>query len=223
MADEKEKETPRKKGSHDPAERLMEWVQAKKRPLTLGAGAVALISGSVWFMQSAQTRREAFASGALQQARFAAESGNLSLAANDLGRIVSDYGGTRSGADATILLARVHVQQGNPEMAVSELRAFLNGGAGADFRSPAAALLGAALEEMGSFSEASQAYETAANDSKYPYLKAQLLVDAARTAHLGGNNPRAVLIYDRILTEQEESPAANEAKLRKAELSNVQR
>lgn len=219
MADN-EKTASKKTHSGEPGERVLEWIQAKKRPLTLGAGAVALIGGSVWFMQSAQTRKEAFASNALQQARFAAESGNLSLAASDLGRLITDYSGTRSGADGTILLARVHLQQGNAETAISELRAFLNAGPPSDFRSPAQSLLGTALEETAAFAEASRAFEAAATESNYPYLRAQLLVDAARTARLAGDNQRAIALYDRILSQEEDSPAANEAKLRRAEIAS---
>ncbi len=213
--EEKEKQTP---PSPDPAERLFSWMEQKKRPLTLGIGAIAIVGGSAWFMMSAQTRREAFASSELQQARIAAESGNLQLAASDLGRVVSQYGNTRPGADATVLLARVRLQQGDAQTAVNELQAFLNAGPDDDFRSPAAGLLGAALEDLGQYEDASRAFETAADASSYSHLRAQLLVDAARNAGLSGNVPRAVNLYDRILEEDEDSPVANEALLRKAEL-----
>ncbi len=213
--EEKEKQTP---PPLEPAERLFSWIEQKKRPLTLGIGAIAIVGGSAWFMMSAQTRREAFASRELQQARIAAESGNLQLAASDLGRVVSQYGNTRPGADATVLLARVRLQQGDAQTAVTELQAFLNTGPDDDFRSPAAGLLGAALEDLGQYEEASRAFETAADASDYSHLRAQLLVDAARNAGLSGNVPRAVSLYDQVLDEDEDSPVASEALLRKAEL-----
>jgi Tfp pilus assembly protein PilF len=72
---------------------------------------------------------------------------------------------------------------------------------------------------MGSFAEASRAFENAASDSQYPHLRAQLLVDAARAANLAGDEQRAIAIYDRILAQEVESPAANEARLRRAEIA----
>ena len=175
----------------------------------------------MWFTRTAQIRREEFASRELSQARVAAESGNLQLAASDLSRVIGTYGGTSAGQEAVLLLANVHLQQSQPDLAVSELQTFLSSRSVGAFESPAAALLGGALEELGRFGEAADAYQRAAQASPYDQIRSLYVMDHGRAATLAGDTTRAAAAYQSLIDEDEESAAASEAKFRLAELGRL--
>ncbi len=202
----------------DAGDRAVQWVVHHQRRVMVVAATAFLIAGGVWFTQSARVRRETFAARELSQARGAAESGNLQLAASDLGRIITTYGKTGAGQEAVILLANVHLRQSQPELAVSELRDLLSRGVEPHLRGPAAGLLGTALEEMGRFREAADAFEQAADNIPYGFIRGPFLMDLARTAAAGGDTGRAAATYEAIIADDENSQAAAEAKFRLAEL-----
>ena len=205
-------------GSTDAGERAVQWVQHHKTRLTLGVATLFLVGGGAWFARAAQVRREAFSERELSQARLAANSGNLQLAASDLGRIISSFGGTPAGQEAVVILANVHLQQQQPELAVTELRNLLSQGPAAQFRGPASALLGAALEDMGRNDEAADAFEQAAADTPYDLISGQYRLDHGRNAALAGDTTRAAAAYEAIIDADATSPAAAEATFRLAEL-----
>ena len=200
------------------AERLVAWIQARKTALTVALVAVVLIGGSAWFLQAAKVRRENFAANALDQARVSVDAGNLELAAADLGRIVSEYGGTTAGQDARILLARVHLLQGNAELAVSELRTFLASGDTGPFRAAANSLLANALEQLGRYDESADAFLAAADASEYDLIRAEFLMEAGRVAALAGDTARAAAAYERIIAENPGTASETEARLRLGEV-----
>ena len=76
--------------SNDPAERAVRWFTEKKNHLLIGGAGVLLIAIIVYSSQAQSARREAFAETELNQARFSINSGNASLAALDLGRVVNE-------------------------------------------------------------------------------------------------------------------------------------
>jgi outer membrane protein assembly factor BamD (BamD/ComL family) len=206
----------------DRAEQWLAWAKANQRRLTIVAGVLVVIAGAIWFGVSAKTRRETFARRELDGARMAAESGNLPLAANDLSRIASTYGGTRAGQEAVVLLAQVRLLQDQPEMAVNEISEFIADGPQPQYRGPAYAALGAALEDLGRFAEAGQAYEEGARASEYALVAARFLLDAGRAYMTAADTAAALRIYQQILRDHGETGAASEARLRMAELGQYQ-
>ena len=203
----------------DPIEiRALEWVRTHRRTATIGAATIALVAGSVWFWWSAQQRRENFAERALQSARSSAEAGNLPLAASDLARLASTYGGTRAAQEAMLLLAQVRLAQNQAALVVTDLRRFVSSGPREEFRGPANGLLGTALEETGQFADAVKAYEAAVEATSYKGVKAQYLIDAARVAQAAGDTAQAAKFYERIAGEFSGTPSAVEAEVRLGEL-----
>ena len=172
----------------------------------------------MWFTRTAQVRKEEFASRELSQARVAAVSGNLQLAASDLSRVIGTYGGTSAGQEAVLLLANVHLQQSQADLAVVELQTLLSSGPDGQFEAPAAGLLGAALEELGRFAEAADAYQRAAQASRYDQIRNLYVMDHGRAATLAGDTTRAAAAYQSLIDEAEEADAVSEAKFRQAEL-----
>ena len=203
------------------ADRVLEWIQRHRNQLIAGGVAVAVVAGGVWFSMSAQKRKEAFAQRELSAARFSAQAGNLPLAARDLSRLITAYRGTSAADEATLVRARVRLMQGQPELAVAELRSSLSEGLKPHFRAPAGALLGAALEDAGRMAEAGQAYTDAAETTPHILLKGELLVDAGRAYLLAGDTSRATESYRRIVDQYSEAPSALEARVRLGELRTI--
>lgn len=199
-------------------DKLGKWIQANQRRLAIGAVAAFAIAAGVWFTASAKARREAFAQRELDQARIAAESGNLALAANDLTRLVDSYGGTPAADEAVLVLGQVRLMQGQPAVAVAELRDYIDAGPREHYRVQAHALLGTALEQTGQMLAAAEAYLRGVEERSDDLLRAGLLIDAGRAFLAGGDTARAAAAYERVLTDFENAPRASEARLRLGEL-----
>ena len=202
----------------DAGDRAVHWFAQNRRRVTIGGSIAVLIGGGAWFTRSASVRQEMFAEGELSQARVAAQSGNLQLAASDLGRIINLYPKTGPGQEAVILLANVHLQQSQPELAVSELRDLMSRGPESHLESPAAGLLGNALEELGRFAEAADAYDQAADGVGYDYIRSMYLMEVGRAAGLAGDTGRAAGAYETIIDEDQDAATVGEATFRLAEL-----
>ncbi len=202
----------------DAGDRVVEWFARHQRQFTIGVVAVVLLGFGVWFTRAAQIRKEEFAARELGQARVAAGAGNFQLAASDLSRIITSYGGTPAGQEAVILLANVHMQQQQPGLAVAELQDFLDGGPQREFVGPAAGLLGNALEEMGDLARAADAYDQAIEATPYALIQSEYLMDLGRVAWAIGDTARAAEAYEQIIEASEDSPAVTEATFRLAEM-----
>lgn len=199
-------------------EKLVEWLKKNQRTVIGAAAVVVIVAAVVWFTFEYRSRKESAAQSALEQARFATQSGNLPLAATDLSRLIDTYGGTRAADEAAILLAQVRLLQDEPSLAADELREALDGGMDSQFRAGAFSLLGAALENMGNMADAARAYESAAQEAWYGFLAAQYLNDAGRAYTQAGDTASAIAAYRRVVDDYPDSPSVTESRVRLGEL-----
>ena len=196
------------------------WYKNRQRYI-VGAVAIAVaIALVVWFVVASDKRKEAFAARSLNQARTAAEAGNLPLASSELQKLISAYKGTDAASEAVITLNQVRMINGQNELAVVGLREFLNGNPPEQYRTPASGLLAAALENAKQWEEAGKAYTQASNMAEVEYLKAQYLVDAGRAYRLGGKLDEAAAAYRTILKKYPKSSSVTEAQVRLAEITD---
>ena len=202
----------------DRGQQTIEWIAKYRRQVTGTLAAVIVITAGVWMTVQYQRNKGAQADRSLNEARVAAQSGNLPLAASDLSRLIATHGGTAAADEAFILLAQVRLIQDEPSLAVQELRGALSGGLETQFRAPAYGLLGTAEEQLGNMAAAGEAYERAAEESWYTFLEAQYLSDAGRVYWAAGDTTRALEAYERVLSEFEDSPSSTEARVRLGEL-----
>jgi predicted negative regulator of RcsB-dependent stress response len=202
----------------EPAEKALEWLKKNQRILIAVASVVVIIGAAAWFLLEYGSRKEAAARQALDQARFATQTGNLPLAATDLSRLIDNYAGTVAASEGAILLAQVRLLQDEETLAVQELRAALAAGLDPQFSAGAYHLLGTALENLGNMSEAAQAYENAAEASWYGLVSAQYLNDAARAYWLSGDTATAITTYRHVTEDYADAPSATEAAVRLGEL-----
>ncbi len=213
--------TARTTDHQDPAARVVEWMKANKRLLIIVGTVIFLVASSVLFVRAARIRKETLAERELQQARVSVDAGNLPLAANDLSRIVSTYGNTPAAEEAELLLARVRLLQGQPDLAIAGLRSLIEAGPRQHFLGPANWLLGAAYEDAGRFTEAAKAYEAAVEATPYNHLKAQWLLDVGRSYAIAGDTSLALQAYQTIIDDHSDAPSAIEARVRIAELGGA--
>lgn len=217
-------ESPRA-DEQDQIERIVKWIRANERAVAVVGVVIAVVAFGVWYAIAAKSRREAFAGRELSQARVSAEAGNLPLAASDLSRIVSSYGGTKAGEEAKLLLAEVRLQQGQAGLAVADLQAWVAGGPLPEFRSQAYELLGSALEQTGQQRSAGDAYKSAAGAADaagYKFLSAAMLLHAGRAYAAGGDTTAAISALEQVVRDFDATTAASEAKLRLAELGKYE-
>ena len=162
------------------------WYRNRQRYIMAAAALAAAVAVVAWFIIASGKRKEEFAARSLNQARAAAEAGNLPLASSELQKLISAYKGTDAASEAVITLNQVRMINGQNELAVVGLREFLSSNPSEQYRTPAYGLLAAALENAKNWEEAGKAYTQASNTAEVEYLKAQYLVDAGRAYRLGG-------------------------------------
>lgn len=195
------------------------WYRDRAR-LALAAGvAVLIVALLAWFVITSDRRKEAFAQRALNQARAAAEAGNLPLASSELQKVIQTYGGTDAATEAVLTLNQVRMVNGQSELAAVGLQEFLAGNPDEKYRAPAHGLLGAALENGKRFADAGAAYQRASETATLEYLKARYLIDAGRAYAAGGKNAEAAAAYRSVIEKYPESSGVTEAKVRLAELT----
>jgi outer membrane protein assembly factor BamD (BamD/ComL family) len=204
-----------------PAFRAPAWLL---NPKLVGGAllAVALVGGGIWFANSSAKRKEAFAGRALEQARSAAESGNLPLAASELQKITETYGGTRAATEAVLALNQVRMINNQAELAVVNLREFIASGPDRNYLAQAQALLGSALENTRKPVEAAESYAAAAKAADVDYLKAQYLLDAGRAWETAGKADEAIKSYREVTEKYGKTQLKTEAEVRLAELTKGQ-
>jgi outer membrane protein assembly factor BamD (BamD/ComL family) len=180
--------------------------------------AAAAIVG--WFVLDSGKRKEEFAARSLNQARAAAEAGNLPLASSELQKLITTYKGTDAASEAVITLNQVRMINGQSELAAIGLKEYVAAKPPAKYLPTAYGLLGAALENSKQWAEAGNAYNQASTAADVPYLKATYLIDAGRAFRGGGKLEEAKRAYRTILQKYPDSPSFTEAQVRLAELTD---
>ena len=196
------------------------WADPARRTLALAVvGVLVVVVAGAWFWKTSAARKEAFASRAVQQARQAAEQGNLPLAASELQKVTQTYAGTRSAVEAMLVLNQVRMVNGQTELAVVGLREFVAKNPPMEYRVPAYGLLGVALENTKKPLEAAEAYEQASAGAQVEYLEADYLLQAGRAYRDGGKPDLAIKAYQKVVDSFPKTPALNEAQVRLAEMT----
>jgi outer membrane protein assembly factor BamD (BamD/ComL family) len=196
------------------------WYRDRNRQLQAVAGAVVLAALIVWFTVTSGQRKEEFAARSLNQARAAAEAGNLPLASSELQKLIQTYKGTDAALEAVITLNQVRMVNGQSELAAVGLRDFLAAKPAAKYAAPAYGLLGAALENARKWADAGDAFVSASRAAELDYLKARYLVDAGRAYREGDKTDRALAVYHEIIQKYPKTSSFTEAQVRLAEMTD---
>ncbi len=200
----------------------MVWLKEPQNRWLAGGAAVAVLALIVWFVMMSGKRKEEFAGRALDEARATAESGNLPLAASEFQKVITTYAGSAAAQEAVINLNQVRLINGQQELAAVNLQDFIKSNPAPQFRSPAYGLLGRAYENSKRPGEAAAAYESASRIAEFDYLKADLLLDAARAWTNAGQKDKAIAAYRTIIKDFAQTASKVEAEVRLAELTGGQ-
>ena len=192
----------------------MDWARTNAKPIGIAVAVVAL-AAIVWVVaKQYRDRRADAADVALNRARQSYTQGNLPLAQTDLKRVITRFGGSAAGSQATMLLAQAYYEQGKPD---SGLKA-LNDGKPSDSDEAAfEALKGAGFEQKKDYAQAAERYRAAANTATEKAAKDRYLADAARALTSGGKKDEAAKIWSSLANDKT-SPFAAEARVRLGEL-----
>src|SRR5215218_207261 len=98
------------------------WYRDRRRQVVAAIALVATAAIVGWFLLASGKRKEQFAARNLNQARAAAEAGNLPLASSELQRLITTYKGTDAALEAVITLNQVRMVNGQSELAAVGLR-----------------------------------------------------------------------------------------------------
>jgi TolA-binding protein len=196
------------------------WYRDRNRQLAAIAAALAVAGLIAWFLVSSGRRKEEFAARSLNQARTAAEAGNLPLASSELQKLIQTYKGTDAANEAIITLNQVRMVNGQSELAAVSLRDYLATKPAPQYAAPANGLLGAALENARKYADAGAAFLSASKAADVDYLKARYLVDAGRAYRLAGQPADAIAAYREIIQKYSKTSAMTEAQVRLAELTD---
>ncbi len=212
--------TTRERTSATPPTAPTPWYRDRNRQLAAVAIALAVVALVAWFVISSGRRKEEFAARNLNQARAAAEAGNLPLASSELQKLIQTYRGTDAASEAVITLNQVRMVNGQSELAAVGLRDFLATKPDPKYAAPASGLLGAALENSQKWSDAGEAFANASKAADLPYLKARYLVDAGRAFREAGTPQQAIAVYREIIEKYSKTSSLTEAQVRLAELTH---
>lgn len=208
------------KGKIPPPADVPPWYRGHTRETMIAVGVVLAAVMVGWFVFSSGRRKEEFAARSLNQARVAAEAGNLPLASSELQKLITTYKGTDAASEGVITLNQVRMVNGQSELAAVGLQEYLASKPAQKYLAPAYGLLGAALENSKRWADAGKAYQQAADAAEVNYLKATYLVDAGRAYREAGRTEDAARAYRTVLQKYSDSPSFTEAQVRLAELTD---
>jgi predicted negative regulator of RcsB-dependent stress response len=196
-----------------------DWIQANTKAIGIGAAVVAVAAVAGWFyLRSAELKR-LNAERSLSQAKQALAAGNAALAQNDLQRVATRYKGTPAGAQAAMVLAQLHYDQGKIPDGLKALEAYQTASAAGPNLSSVLALTGDGHMASGDAPGAASAYQRAAEATRYPGERTMYLAKAGRALMAAGKTAEARTIWERLANDPEAVLVRSEAEIRLGELS----
>lgn len=197
------------------------WAQKNRSKLTIGAivlaGALAL-GYSYNNSKAAQTQQ---AAAQLETLQRRLEAGDQAGVKADLEVYLQNFGNTVFATEARMTLGQVTADLGDAEAAVAILEP-----AARDIDTPlgaqAAALLAAVYEEVENLEAAEGLYLRLADRADMTFQVRDALADAARLRRQRGDYAGAVELYDRILSDMDETdPGRPAVEMRRAEAATA--
>ena len=199
----------------DRADSAMDWARANARPLGIAVAVVAIAALGWWGGKQWSDRRADQADAALNRARQSYAQGNLPLAQTDLRRVITRFGGSAAGSQATMLLAQAYFEQGKAD---SGLKVLNEGKPASDDQASFEGLKGAGFEQLKQYDKAAERYRAAAGIADAKIAKDRFMADAARALTSAGNKAEAAKIWSSLANDNASTYSA-EARVRLGELT----
>ncbi len=207
-----------KRRQEDPVFRAWSQVQVtlERSGRQIGVAVLVLLVGvaAVVYWQRSRVSREAEASVKLAEARGAYWRGDYGTVLQQARDIESQYGGTRSGAEATRVKGDALYWQGDFKGAIAAYEEYLRK---VKTASPAFTQvrenLAQSLENDGQFERAAELYEEIAAAESPRDIQAARWLGAGRAWRLAGNGERSLAAYRRVIEQFADTPSARSAQM----------
>lgn len=161
----------------------------------------AVIAGGVYYVDYRGARTEQ-AVVQLEQIQQVANFGDREQAKTQFASFIANFDGTIYADEARLLLAELHLESGEPELARTVLEA-----SGLSIGDPLgvqiALLEGKVLESTGDLEAAEALYLNVAEGAELGFQRVDALEDAARTRELQGDHAGAADLFQRIVDGME--------------------
>ncbi|HEX6133028.1 MAG TPA: tetratricopeptide repeat protein [Longimicrobiales bacterium] len=181
------------------------WAKHHGRTLVIAGIIAAVVVVGLVYLISSRRALHARAATQLTQVRALAMSGNTQLAVRDLEQFVAEFGGTPSGDEGRLLLAKAYLESGQTSQAQEAVRPVvrdLDSGLGVN----AALLLAAAHEAAQEPHRAEEVYLRIGEEARFLFQRQDALDNAARLRLQRGDAAGAVQLYERLV---EMTPVGN--------------
>lgn len=179
------------------------WLQAHKQVVVAGVVVVIVAIASLLYYRSYRATLAEDAANQLEAIHQQVALGDRNGGRDALVLYLERFGGTAYAGEARMLLGEVYLSNGESEQALAVLEPMA--------RSPreplelqAAALLGAAYEQVGRWADAEATYLRIADRSDLDFQIRDALAAAARIRASQGNAAGAAELYRRILDSMDE-------------------
>ena len=194
------------------------WAKNNNQTLILlGVVVTILVAGVVYYLQYLNTQEER-AIVQLVVIQNTVDFGDSESARAELGTFLERFGGTPMAGEARLLLAQLHLGDGQAQEAIRVLEA-----GGASLRDPVGVqlqtLLAKAHEAAEELEVAERIYLGVADGARLDFERHEALADAARLRATLGNYEGAAELYQTLLDELEETdPDRGRYEMRIAEM-----
>lgn len=199
------------------------WAQKNRPIVTLGV--VVLVLGIAAFMYYGRYKENLHTTAALrlEELQLRVVSDDPAVVQPDLELYLDRFSGTPFADEARITLAHVKADLGDKEAAADVLRP-LAGDVGSPLGAQAAAMLAAISEDLGDLRMAEDLYARLADRAGLEFQRRDALVSAARLRRAQGDPAGALVHYERLLEEMDETdPGRNVVEMRRAEVAAMVR
>lgn len=180
------------------------WAQRNARLLIAVTVVLVLVIGGFLYYRSYQADLHERAATQFMQVEQTVAAGNVPVAVQELRGFIDQFGGTDYGEEARVMLARLHLEGGQPDEAVQVLeQAGRNVGRSA-LGAQAELLLGAARAEQGDTSAAIDSYRRVGDGARYGYQREEGLTSAALLREETGDYSGAADLYRELVEQYED-------------------
>jgi predicted negative regulator of RcsB-dependent stress response len=198
---------------------VVDFAQHHVRMMLIAAGVLLVAVLAVVLIRGAHSREEDKAAGMLAEVQGDLGKGNPDAAAARLKDMLEFHGGTESGKQAILMYADIMYNKGQyDEAATYYAQAVKVVGKDPVLGDVARRGLAATYEQKGDHAHAVEILEKLYADSQSATLKAEVGLDLARNYVALDREQDALRIYDEVGNNPVNTQAAQEAKLRAAEV-----
>lgn len=214
----------RPKGNEDDAftARVLElvaWSRQNTQLAILGLVAIVVIAGGTLYYLSQRSQQLEEAATQLESIQQVAATAPVPEAAAEIESYLVRFGGTPYGIEARLLLAELHLQNGNPTPAIETLLEVAPA-YGGSLELQATSLLAVAYEEAERWDDAQAVYEELMDRSEFSFQRREAGEGLARVLLAEGDSAAAAEEFRALIElEDEESPLRSYFQMRLAELT----